>query len=94
MATKAKSKKRSVKKRVVKKPLAKTLKAFGRTYKKKACSKTKAAATKSANASRKAGKTAMVKKNPTGGYCTFVGAKRKTIRAKSLRVSINKRKKS
>ncbi|MBK6860995.1 MAG: hypothetical protein IPK91_02660 [Saprospiraceae bacterium] len=61
---------------VGKKSLGATLKAFGRTYTKKSCSRTKAAATKSANASKRAGKSAMVKKNPAGGYCTFVRSKK------------------
>lgn len=84
MATKRKSigraKKRKTTKRktTAKKSLGATIKAFGKTYTKKSCSRTKAAATKSANASKRAGKSAMVKKNPAGGYCVFTRAKKKS----------------
>ena len=72
------SKKRSTKsKSIAKVSLGATVKAFGKVYTKKSCSKTKAAATKSANASKRAGKSAMVKKNPAGGYCVFTRNKKK-----------------
>lgn len=84
MATKRKSIGRAKKRKTVKrkttakKSLGATIKAFGKTYTKKSCSRTKAAATKSANASKRAGKSAMVKKNPAGGYCVFTRAKKKS----------------
>lgn len=68
----ARKRKTTKRKSTAKKPLAATLKAFGKVYRKKACSKTKSAAIKSRNASKRAGKSAMVKKNPAGGYCVFV----------------------
>lgn len=61
---------------VGKKALGATAKLFGRVYTKKSCSKTKTAAQASANSSKRAGKSAFVKKNPAGGYCTFVRAKK------------------
>jgi hypothetical protein len=79
MATRKKSsigrarKKRSTKRKSsAKKSLGATIRAFGKVWRKKSCSRTKSAATKSRNASKKAGKSAMVKKNPAGGYCVFV----------------------
>jgi hypothetical protein len=84
MATRKKSsigrarKRRTVKRKsTAKKSLGATLRAFGKTWTKKACSKTKGAATKSANASKRAGRSAMVKKNPAGGYCVFTRGKKK-----------------
>ncbi|MEI2693709.1 MAG: hypothetical protein V9E90_01435 [Saprospiraceae bacterium] len=81
MATKRKSigrakRKTTRRKTTAKKSLGATIKAFGKTYTKKSCSRTKAAATKSANASKRAGKSAMVKKNPAGGYCVFTRTKK------------------
>ena len=81
MATKRKSigrakRKTTKRKTTAKKSLGATIKAFGKTYTKKSCSRTKAAATISANASKRAGKSAMVKKNPAGGYCVFTRAKK------------------
>jgi hypothetical protein len=61
-----------------KKPLGTTVKAFGKTWTKKSCHTTKASANKSAAVSRRAGKAAMVKKNPTGGSCVFVRGKKKS----------------
>lgn len=81
MATKKKSigraRRKTVKRKTTaKKSLGSTLKAFGKVWRKKSCSRTKSAATKSANASKKAGRSAMVKKNPAGGYCVFTRAKK------------------
>lgn len=85
MATKKKSsigksrkRKSSVRKPAAKKALGASIKAFGKVWKKKSCSKTKTAATKSANASKRAGRSAMVKKNPAGGYCVFIRARKKS----------------
>ncbi len=82
MATRKKSsigrarKKRTTKRKSsAKKSLGTTIRAFGKVWRKKSCSRTKSAATKSRNASKKAGKSAMVKKNPAGGYCVFVRGK-------------------
>ncbi|MBK7359509.1 MAG: hypothetical protein IPI45_04490 [Saprospiraceae bacterium] len=69
--------------KVARKPAARkaigaTAKLFGKVYTRKSCSKTKAAAQASANSSKRAGKSAFVKKNPAGGYCTFTRNKKKS----------------
>lgn len=64
-------------KSTARKALGNTVRAFGKVWTRKSCSKLKTAATKSANASKRSGKSAMVKKNPAGGYCVFVRAKKK-----------------
>jgi hypothetical protein len=72
--------------------LPKKIKAFGKTWTKKAKSKTKAAAEKSAASSRKRRKSAMVKKD-CSGYSVFTSSRSRVTKGKSLRVSIAKRRK-
>ena len=58
--------------------LPKTRKIGTSTYKKSSCFRTKSEAQAAAKRKRSSGRKAAAIKNPLGGYCLFVGGKRKT----------------
>lgn len=65
------------------KGLPKTRKIGKSTYKKVLCSLTKTEAQSRAKKKRASGYKAAALKNPAGGYCLFVGGKRKTAKKKT-----------